>query len=395
MNKLKILLIPLLFSIPIYFEYFGIGSNLLNTICGIFIIYFLFTTDKKSMFYIGTFVGILLFYWISISFIYYGFWYLIPFGILGVGVIYGLFFYFIGFFQNYFYRLLSIISIEFIHPLGFNWFNFDLFFANSYIIDCHYLIFLLFLFLTLKQNFKFIPFLFLPFILYIPKQKPNDLNLDIKLVTTNISQDQKWKQNSAKTSFEIVKREIESAIKENRQIIVLPESSIEAYLNQQPYIMQYLKAQSHKISIVLGSIKYDNNQIFNSNYIFQKGLVTIANKVVPVPIGEKIPLPQFLVDFINDVFYDGAVDYSSANDVTDYYLHDIKFRNAICFEATVKDLYKNNPKYLIANSNNAWFSPSIQPIMQKLLLQGLSNRYGTTIFHSCNGSSSYIITPKK
>jgi apolipoprotein N-acyltransferase len=395
MNKLKILLIPLLFSIPIYFEYFGIGSNLINTICGIFIIYFLFTTDKKSMFYIGTFVGILLFYWISISFIYYGFWYLIPLGILGVGFIYGLFFYFIGFFQNYFYRLLSIISIEFIHPLGFNWFNFDLFFANSYIIDCHYLIFLLFLFLTLKQNFKFIPFLFLPFILYIPKQKPNDLNLDIKLVTTNISQDQKWKQNSAKTSFEIVKREIESAIKENRQIIVLPESSIEAYLNQQPYIMQYLKAQSHKISIVLGSIKYDNNQIFNSNYIFQKGVVTIANKVVPVPIGEKIPLPQFLVDFINDIFYDGANDYSSANDVTNYYLHDTKFRNAICFEATVKDLYKNNPKYLIANSNNAWFSPSIQPIMQKLLLQGLSNRYGTTIFHSCNGSSSYIITPKK
>jgi apolipoprotein N-acyltransferase len=94
MNKLKILLIPLLFSIPIYFEYFGIGSNLINTICGIFIIYFLFTTDKKSMFYIGTFVGILLFYWISISFIYYGFWYLIPLGILGVGFIYGLFFYF-------------------------------------------------------------------------------------------------------------------------------------------------------------------------------------------------------------------------------------------------------------------------------------------------------------
>jgi apolipoprotein N-acyltransferase len=152
MNKLKILLIPLLFSIPIYFEYFGIGSNLLNTICGIFIIYFLFTTDKKSMFYIGTFIGILLFYWISISFTYYGFWYLIPFGILGVGVIYGLFFYFIGFFQNYFYRLLSIISIEFIHPLGFNWFNFDLFFANSYIIDCHYLIFLLFLFFDFKTK---------------------------------------------------------------------------------------------------------------------------------------------------------------------------------------------------------------------------------------------------
>jgi hypothetical protein len=45
------------------------------------------------------------------------------------------------------------ISIEFIHPLGFNWFNFDLFFANSYMLDYHYLIFFTIFIFEFKTKF--------------------------------------------------------------------------------------------------------------------------------------------------------------------------------------------------------------------------------------------------
>jgi apolipoprotein N-acyltransferase len=119
----------------------------------------------------------------------------------------------------------------------------------------------------------------------------------------------------------------------------------------------------------------------------------IAHKVVLVPIGEKVPLPQFLTDIINDIFYDGAIDYSVAKQVTDYKIQNQTVRNAICFEATTDIIYEDNPKYVIANSNNAWFTPSIQPILQKMLLQYYSNRYKTTIYHSINGYKSYIIKP--
>jgi apolipoprotein N-acyltransferase len=392
LTKIKPFIISLLFSIPIYTQYFNISSFLLNSIVGILVIYLLFKLDKKNMFINGFLTGIFIFYWISISFIYYGFWYLIPLGIIGIGIIYGLLFYFIAYFKNYYYRLLAILSISYIHPLGFNWFDLNLLFINSYISNTTILIIIVFLFVILKQNFKFIPFIILPFIIHIPNIKNNNLN--IKLITTNISQDIKWQKGRAKDSFYDVKKEIEIAIKEKKDIIVFPESSIETYLNHQPFMIKYLKNKSYDISIVVGSLTLVNKKLYNSNYIFTKGNMTIAHKVVLVPIGEKIPLPKFLTDIINNIFYNGASDYNVANNVTNYKINNITFRNAICFEATTNTIYKNNPKYIIANSNNAWFRPSIQPTIQKMLLQILSNRYNTTIFHSINGSNSYIISPQ-
>jgi len=40
-----------------------------------------------------------------------------------------------------------------------------------------------------------------------------------------------------------------------------------------------------------------------------------------------------------------------------------------------------------------WFKPSIEPVLQKDLLKYYSNIYGTTIYHSINGSSSYVVVP--
>jgi apolipoprotein N-acyltransferase len=233
--------ITLLFSFAIYSEYFGITSFLFNTIVGILAIYYLFILDKKTLSHSGFFIGIAWFHWISISFIYYGFWYLIPIGIISIGFVYGLLFYILGFFQNIFYRLFTIYAISFIDPFGFNWFKINLLFVNSYIHSSHILIILVFLFLFLKNHQKVIPFFLLPFILYTPKNHIELKNNNIELVTTNIPQDQKWKQHSVKISFFRIKPILEKAIKNNKKIIIFPESSIEGYLNQQPHIIQYLK----------------------------------------------------------------------------------------------------------------------------------------------------------
>jgi len=118
--------------------------------------------------------------------------------------------------------------------------------------------------------------------------------------------------------------------------------------------------------------------------------------VVLVPFGESNPLPDFLSDWVNKVFYDGAVDYKASKDVIDYKIDEKTYRNAICFEATSEKLYAKNtqgerPKNMIAISNNGWFTPSIEPTLQKLLLQYYSKKYGTTIYHAVNMSDSYMI----
>ncbi len=48
---------------------------------------------------------------------------------------------------------------------------------------------------------------------------------------------------------------------------------------------------------------------------------------------------------------------------------------------------------MIATSNNAWFTPSIEPTLQKLLLKYYAKKYDVTIFHSINGSENYTIRP--
>ena len=49
---------------------------------------------------------------------------------------------------------------------------------------------------------------------------------------------------------------------------------------------------------------------------------------------------------------------------------------------------------MILISNNGWFVPSVEPTLQRLLLEYYSHRYGTFIYHSVNMSDSYIIVPE-
>jgi apolipoprotein N-acyltransferase len=46
---------------------------------------------------------------------------------------------------------------------------------------------------------------------------------------------------------------------------------------------------------------------------------------------------------------------------------------------------------MISISNNAWFTPSIEPTLQKLLMQYYSKLYGVTIYAVANGSSNWVI----
>ncbi len=157
-----------------------------------------------------------------------------------------------------------------------------------------------------------------------------------------------------------------------------------------------MQKRAKHISIVTGGLYWDGKTPRNSSYIFTNNTITVANKVVLVPFGESNPLPDFLSDWVNKVFYDGAVDYKASTKMTDYTIDGTTYRNAICFEATSEKLYEkdkeaNRPEQMIVLSNNGWFMPSIEPTLQKLLLQYYSKKYGTTIYHAVNMSESYKI----
>jgi apolipoprotein N-acyltransferase len=209
----------------------------------------------------------------------------------------------------------------------------------------------------------------------------------------NTPQDLKWEKTYKEKLIAENFDNIDYAINNKYDLIILPETTFPLALNMEHELLKTLKEKSKHISIILGSLSYKNEQFLNSTYLFQNGSYQIANKVVLVPFGEAIPLPNFLVDFINNTFFNGASDYTSASTPTTFDIKGTKFRNAICYEATSDEVYENlDTKLVIVTSNNAWFTPSIEPTLQKLLLKYYAKKYNLIIFHSSNGSQNEIIS---
>ena len=405
--------IALLSSTFIYLEYLELSHPILATLFGIATLYLLLQENSKTWFTSGFFIGFFWFWWIFVSFEHYKMLWAIPIGLLVISLSYGIVFWLLAWISEKITSLFTLhsslftltlkafglLALSYIHPFGFDWFKPELMFVNSYlgIEKWQFFIILMAIILSIWKN-RFL-YLFIMLLAYQPAitttTKENLAN-SIQLITMNTSVEDKWNKELHKKQFDDILKIIDSAINEKIRLVVLPESVFPIFLNYNHNLIYELKQRAESISIVTGGLYWNENTPHNSTYIFTDNKITIANKVILVPFGESNPLPDFLSNWVNKVFYDGAVDYQASSKITDYKVGDTTYRNAICFEATSEALYAkdkkgNYPKNMIVLSNNGWFTPSIEPTLQRLLLQYYSKKYGTTIYHSVNMSESYVI----
>ncbi len=397
---IKGLISAIILSSFIFLEYYGIEYKILYTILGLVGIYLLITQKKEILFISGFFTSILWFYWIGLSFKYYDLMYLSPFVIIFIGIIYGIVFRLFALIDYKIFRVLAIFAFSHLSILGFNWMKLQLLFVNSYLGTNTKDFILILLSLLIIATFKrmkilsFIP-LFLAYQFQIGIIIDHPKNIQIDMPQLYVRQDLKWEKNYKNTLINKNLEEIDEAIENKKNLIILPETSLPTILNKDVNLLNKLKEKSLDINIIIGALNYEDKQIYNATYHINQGNIQIAKKVVLVPFGEKIPLPKILVDWINNTFYNGAKDYASASKPTDFDINGIKFRNAICYEATTDEIFKNlnGVKYMIATSNNAWFMPSTQATLQNLLLKYYSKKYNITIFHVVNGSKNEIFRP--
>ncbi len=385
--------IAILLSSSIYLEHFGFSNIILNTIISLFSIYLLLTVSKQLLFYIGFFTAILWFWWISYSFIYYDLEYLIPIVLIAIGLIYGLLFYLTALHSSIIYRALALFTLSFINPFGFNWFKIELLFVNSFFgIDKINLIIIL-ISLGLFIQYRKIAILLLSVLaVEYNINTINPANISISMPQYKIEQDKKWIQSNRQSIIDLNIYNIQKAIDKGYELIILPETVFPLPLNTSEKLINQLKKMSEKITIITGALDYSDKQYYNSTYMFKDEKMTIAHKTVLVPFGEEVPLPKLLRDWINDSFYNGASDYSVATTPTTFDINNIKFRNAICYEATTDRIFENiDTQYMIVISNNAWFTPSIEPTLQNLLLKYYAKKYNVIIYHSSNMSANQII----
>jgi apolipoprotein N-acyltransferase len=400
----KSAILSICLSLFIYLEYFlNIQANqydiiirLFNTTFVLFGYYLLFKLSKKELFLSGFFIGILWFWWIGYSFIYYELSYLIPIIIIGIGFVYAVLFYIIGISNNIYFKISYIFILSYIEPFGFNWFKIELPLINSF-LGSSKLEFLLLLIVTavlvtfihkyIKQTILFYISAIICLIYFntTTQHHTEKPNIKIYQYQTNIAQDKKWKKAYKVNIIENNLKHIDLAIKNNYDLIILPETAFPLVLNHQYNLQNTLMKKSQKISILTGSLYEKDKLFYNSTYLYQNGIEKVAHKVVLVPFGEAVPLPQKIRDWINNTFYNGAKDYKTADTPTTFTIKGVKFRSAICYEATTDKIYENlDTNYAIAISNNAWFTPSHQPTLQKLLLKYFENKYNITILSVTN-----------
>ena len=391
-------LTALLFSAFIYLADFGIEIKALNTIDALLAFWLLLHIPKKALLFAGFFIGLLWFYWISYSFKYTGNGAIAPFVVLGFGIVYMLFFGVLALSDKAYIRALLLFALSFFAPMNFNWMQLSLPFVESYIGIYKWQLALVLLALSLdsliqNKRYKPLPLLLLLGALNYTGYPPQeDAPLKIKLVQTDVKQSEKWTKAALRPTILMIYNEIERAAKEGYDLVVLPESVVPLYLNKTPKLIEQLQYLSTDIDIVLGALLYENGKNYNVAYHFDRnGNYEIAKKVVLVPFGEYIPLPKFLQKWVNDTFFGGGSDFITAKKPTDFTIQGIKFRMAICYEATTEKLYTGNPKYMIAISNNAWFAPSIEPTLQNLLIRYYARRHGTTVYHSANYKGTGVI----
>ena len=399
-DLIKGLGIAILFSQFIYSEHYHLTSTLVNTFAALLGFYFLLTQKARVIIASGGFIGLLWFYWIGYSFEYYNVGWMLPLITLFFIVLYALFFGVLGFTKNPFYRAVMLFGLSYVEPMDWNWLQVELPFINSYFgiekWQFALILFTLALMVYLRKNVAYKKYQLLPLLLLLGSVnystvQPIEAPLKIKLYAPTLLQEEKWLKRNRQSIIQENMQVIQNAIDKHYDLVVLPESAFPLYLNRQPYLIAQLKHYSNRIDIITGALLAENGQHYNVSYHFSKGKFVIAKKMILVPFGEYIPLPKFFQTWINKIFFDGTADFLTAEKPTDFVVKGVKFRNAICYEATCEEIYEGDPAYLIALSNNGWFYPSIEPTLQKLLMRFYAKKHHSIIYHSANMGGDGVI----
>jgi len=401
-------ILAIFFAMPIYFNYIFLYYEIeINYIVKIlftvmmFISFFYMFNIKHNWFLSGFLTGVLWFWWIGLSFRFYNLSWMIPVADILIALFYGIVFWLIGKIFQYiqaknktlsklFLVLFFTFAFDYISPFTFDWLKPEILFVNSIFDVSKTVLFLVFFSIAFFRELKWWILILLVIAIFVKPHNIKMPKLNIYAAFTTVSQNKKWQKKYIPYEINNNFRIIDKAISLHKDVVVLPESAFPLFLNRYHSLMKKLKDLSNKITVITGALHLKNGKFYNSTYIFENGRVRIIDKHILVPFGEYIPVPFFQKE-INQFFFGGASDYKTSPSFGTFSIKNYKFINAICYEATVEDLYKLSPRYVIALSNDAWFMPSIMPSLQEMIIKVYVRKYNKIVYHSINGFKSYTV----
>lgn len=393
-------LFAFLFVLPFYVQWFlqiidfGDMPLILGSILAFLSLSVILNIPKQRRFSFGFFVGMLWFYWIGLGLRYFDLSFFIPFIVLAISVFLGIVFYIGLFCECFIGRFIFLLILSYFTPFGFDWLVPESLLAYSYFgvdkLSFAFVLLALWGAVELKKWGKFfiLPLLFFAF--EMPSSESSSELPKIKLVQTHIMQDFQWRFTYMGDVFnQYLEVEIPQAIQQGYDVVVLPESAFYASIDFEN-LRERLLAFSEDIVIIAGALREDNSKYFNAVYMFWQGREYFVDKVRLVPFGEYIP--SFLLPLMQ-IFVPDIASFTPGDGYKYFEIDGIRFKSAICYEGTSKDFYSDSPQYVLMISNNGWFVPSLEPVLQKNLLKYYARLHKSMILHASNLSPSAIISP--
>jgi len=381
--------------------------------------FYLLLRWRFSPFWLGFLLSLLWFHWVGFSFIYYNFDYLVPVVIIGMGVGYGILFWIVGKIGDKFAQFLPSSWREYLHPFWwgsaflllpffapftFDWLQFQPLLTTTPFpplpLSLGILIFGIAL-LTLPHRWGKIAGFFTLLGLFLLPVRPLQSLPPVKLlpISTDIPQNFKWERGERPREINAQLQAISLLLQKREiELVVTPETSFPLSLNLHRDLVEILSNLSRKGAILVGSLyQTPKGQVYNVGYLFGGGrLEKVLKKHILVPFGEYIPLPLFQKE-INKIFFGDDENFASAPQFARFQIANTPFFLAICYELTSQKLYQTpGPTYIVGIANNGWFylpnsNWSIEPILQRLIAQYYSYRYGKVIYITTNRSGSYLL----
>ena len=262
------------------------------------------------------------------------------------------------------------------------------------VLVCQYLI---------KKKYKLfsINLIFFPILLFtnglIFKSHQAEEKLKVRLVQPNISQEMKWSKDHFEENFnKLIYLSLDNIDEYNKpDLIIWPEVAVPLFLNEKAKIVNILSdILPPETSLVLGSLRKNEREIFNSLYLIsKKGIEENYDKMKLVPFGEFMPLRNFVG--LKKITH-GTTDFSPGNERKILKIKKnnqfISFEPSICYEGifTNRKIKDSNVDFLLNITNDAWFGNTTGPHQHIMASRFRSIERGVPLIRVANTGISAI-----
>jgi len=230
-------------------------------------------------------------------------------------------------------------------------------------------------------------------------QTDNTSSLDVAVVQPNILLSQKWKPDCVSENIASLLNESRSAIENNVDLIVWPETSTSAYILQgNDYYLKWIQGELKDSKLIAGipyySGKNTERKFYNSAVLMQADSVNdIYHKLQLVPMAEYIPLSFYFPSLKK--FNLGQANFTRGTDYTIMDVNNVKCAVMICFESTFPTLSRKfvdkGAEVLIYVVNDGWYEnpPEPQQHAKQAVYRAIENR--RPVIRSTNTGISMVI----